>query len=370
MSSNNNSVFNVDSFNYPTNVIELITTNKHDIKVQLGSKSFKYQPINNGNELTAPEILFKNKDQYTTQKKVKLFSSSTPLRVLPPFGNAPFKYNNKLLVSFGKFDEGNQSFNKLYFFCKALSIVGDFLLVSHMLSLDINSYKTDQEFIDAIKAKLKTKQDEEFEDYLHYIHMKEVFVKSEDADVPDLVKLVGSHTKALNELVPKEARTKDPVWKFICKDFKGTHNPVVASDRMMKDKKTEEEVMMRVANTSLVFTMKTPKVNSDFYCTKIVKGKNLETLTEATLTKIVEGRASYNFVCTVKLDYRRFTTGPTNGIKLEVMQCQMKQVAQIQEVSLFDDDDNDEDDIYHDDDREIVAESIFDIHNDDEYVEL
>ena len=89
------------------------STNKHDIKVQLGPKSFKYQPINNGNELTAPEILFKNKDQYTSQKKVKLFSSSTPLRVLPPFGNAPFKYNNKLLVSFGKFDEDNQSFKKL-----------------------------------------------------------------------------------------------------------------------------------------------------------------------------------------------------------------------------------------------------------------
>lgn len=366
--SSNNSVFNVDSFNYPTNVIELITTNKHDIKVQLGPKSFKYQPITNGNELTAPEILYKNKDQYTSQKKVKLFSTSTALKVLPPYNNAPFKYNNKLLVSFGKYNEDNQSFRKLYFFCKALSIAGDFLLVSHMLSLNITDYKTDKDFIEAIKTKLKSKQDDEFEDYLHYIHMKEVFVKSEDLDVPDLVKLVGSHRKALDELIPKETRSKDPVWKFIGKDYKGTQSPVTAADKTMKDKKTEEEVMMRVANTSLVFTMKTPKVNSDFYCTKIVKGKNLETLTEETLKKIVEGRASYNFVCTIKLDYRKFTTGPTNGIKMEVTQCQMKQLAQIQEVSLFDDDD--EDDGYHDEDIDFVPESILDEEINDDYTEI
>lgn len=369
MSSNNNSnsVYSIDSFNYPTNLIELITTNKHDIKVILGSKSFKYQQITNGNELTAPEILYKNKDQYTSQKKVKLFSSSTALRVLPPYNNAPFKYNNKLLVSFGKFDEENQSFKKLYFFCKAISIAGDFLLASHLLSININDYKTDKDFIEAIKTKLKTKQDDDFEEYLHYIHMKEIFVKSEDSDVPDLIKLIGGHTKALNELVPKEARMKDPVWKFIGKDWKGTHNPVTAADKTMKDKKTEEEVMMRVANTSLVFTMKTPKVNSEYYCTKIVKGKNLETLTEETLKKIVEGKASYNFVCTIKLDYRKFTTGPTNGIKLEVTQCQMKQVAQVQEVSLFDDD---EDDGYNDEDN-FVAESVLgDDSNDECYVEI
>lgn len=370
MSSNNNSVYNVESFKYPTNIIELINTNKHDVKVALSSKSFKYQQITNGNELTAPEILYKNKDQYTSQKKVKLFSTSTSLRVLPPFGNAPFKYNNKLLVSFGRFDEDNQNFKQLYLFCKALSIAGDFLLISHMLGIDVNSCPTDEDFIKAIKDKLKTKQEDEFDDYLLYIHLTDVFIKSDDAEIPDLIKIIGSHSKVLNELIPKDVRMKDPVWKFMgaVKDWKGTNNPVVAADKTMKDKKTDEEVIMRVANTSLVFTMKTPKVNSEYYCTKIVKGKNLETLTETTLKQIVEGKANYNFVCNIKLDYRKFTTGPTNGIKLEVAQCQMKQLTQSKEVSLFDDDDDNE---FKDDD-DFIAESVLEEYNivEDGFVEL
>jgi hypothetical protein len=136
----------------------------------------------------------------------------------------------------------------------------------------------------------------------------------------------------------------------------------------MKDKKTDEEVIMRVANTSLVFTMKTPKVNSEYYCTKIVKGKNLETLTETTLKQIVEGKANYNFVCNIKLDYRKFTTGPTNGIKLEVAQCQMKQLTQSKEVSLFDDDDDNE---FKDDD-DFIAESVLEEYNivEDGFVEF
>lgn len=334
-------IYQASSFNYPTNIIDMINTDKCDVKLVANAATFKSKTITNGSELGRPDVMIKCKGKYTSDALVKLFSSNQGTKIFPPFGNAPYKYNNKLMIGFGKYDASSSDFIKAYLFSKAIGIASDFMIASRVLELDISKYKTDKEFVDAVNEKLGKKADEDLEEFLAYAHSTQPSVITETNEFRGLIDVIGDHLKEALKTCPGFKTNETAT--FMLKNWKSTKNPFKVAEVDVKDRKTNEMITLTTSTASLVFTTKTPTSTSEFYCTKEVKGKKLITLTTDNMPSYVEKKSMCNFICKVTLDWRKFTTGVTNGVKLEVRQFICKPFEQKNEVIMFDDDDENND---------------------------
>lgn len=334
-----NKLIKITQFNYPTEIINLIN-GQELFKLRVNQKTFTTTDVTNGVKMSEPELVARINGQYVSKWFLKLSESPLPVRVFPPFGGADYKFSNKLLVSSGKFDETNVCLIKLALLSKALSIAVDFLLVAKLLEIDITPFKTDSEFLNAIKTKLGDSCSEALDDYLTECHSQEL-VFSEQEDAPNgLVDIVKDNFKNYFKSNPGVKTNKIYTFFGPAKQWISTKSTIKPIQKTLSKDGVETE--FKTINCSLIFKIKTPTTKFENYCTKLVEKNKLVTLDETMMNKITEGRINANFVSSVEIDLRKYNTGLTNSIKFTISQFNYKayepQPAEIM-LSAFDDED-------------------------------
>lgn len=320
----------------------------------------KYNQITNGSQITEPKIYAKINGKYTTDFKIKLFSTNRSCRLFGPYVSngetIKIKSMNKFMINLGKPNDEDIEMRIILLLNQQLCTALDFLMIAKFLDIEIPNNCDDAKFIKLVANKLDYKDEDKLSEFIDKLNAKKIAIydKSDMAD-PTEIGLFDIMKDEIHSYIRKpenkELYKKNPINVFFKGNFKNVTSPLPAikiNRSIGINKQTNEEQMYENVTGKLGYILLIPGGKNGMFATKILKNKQLVALEYEEYMKYTENKSKKdcNFIVSLNYDIRTFQSGPVVGTKLDVSQCIIKESKMTDEPILFDLDENeDEDDI-------------------------